>query len=70
MDSYSKIIARWKKAPQEDIFNPPKTGGGGVQNQLYDKFKAAMFNTNEIKQLTEKWDRMKKQLADAGGLIS
>jgi DGQHR domain-containing protein len=69
MDSYRKIIARWEKSPKEDLAEPPKTGGGGVQNQLYDKFKAAMFSAKEMEQLPDKKDRMKEKLADIGGLV-
>ena len=29
-------------------YNPPKSGGGGVQNEVYARFKAAMFPPVEL----------------------
>lgn len=69
MNGFRTIIARWKKAPLQELIEPPKTGGGGVQNQLYDKFKSAMFSRMELQRLTAMTDRMKEELARIGGLV-
>lgn len=69
MNSFRSIVTRWKKAPQQDIKEPPKTGGGGVQNQLYDRFKEAMFSARELQQLTEMRERLKDNLVAIGGLV-
>jgi hypothetical protein len=69
MDGFRSIIARWKRAPQQDLKEPPKTGGGGVQNQLYDRFKPAMFSTTELQRLTEMREHLKEKLAEIGGLV-
>jgi DGQHR domain-containing protein len=69
MNGFKKIIARWKKAPEQDLGVPPKTGGGGVQNQLYEKFKSAMFSTIELNRLTSMKDPLKETLFQIGGLV-
>jgi hypothetical protein len=42
---------------------------GGVQNQLYDRFKAAMFSSDELQRLMGMKDRLKEKLAEIGGLV-
>jgi DGQHR domain-containing protein len=69
MNGFRNVIARWKKAPQDDLKEPPKTGGGGVQNQLYDRFKATMFTDTELKRLADMKERLKSKLAEIGGLV-
>jgi DGQHR domain-containing protein len=69
MNSFRSIVARWEKAPQQDLKEPPKTGGGGVQNQLYDRFKEAMFSARELQQLTEMREHLEKNLIAIGGLV-
>lgn len=69
MNGFRSVIARWKKAPQEDLKEPPKTGGGGVQNQLYDKFKATMFTAAESQQIMGMRERLKEKLVEIGGLV-
>ena len=69
MNGFRSIIARWKKAPQQDLREPPKTGGGGVQNQLYEKFRIAMFSPIELQQLMDMRNRLKEKLAKIGGLV-
>jgi DGQHR domain-containing protein len=69
MNGFRKIIARWKKAPEGDLKEPPKTGGGGVQNQLYDRFKAVMFTAAELQQLIGMRERLKEKLVEIGGLV-
>jgi DGQHR domain-containing protein len=69
MNSFRSIVTRWKKAPQQDIKEPPKTGGGGVQNQLYDRFKEAMFSATELQRLIDMKDNMTKKLVAIGGLV-
>lgn len=69
MNGFRKIIARWKKAPQQDLKEPPKTGGGGVQKQLYARFREAMFSMTELNGLTEMKDHLKEKLVDIGGLV-
>lgn len=69
MNGFRKVIARWKKAPQEDLKEPPKTGGGGVQNQLYDRFKATMFTAAELQRVMEMRERLKEKLVEIGGLV-
>lgn len=68
-NTFQHLVARWKKAPQQDIKEPPKTGGGGVQNQLYDRFKEAMYSTKELQRLTEMREHLEKNLIAIGGLV-
>jgi DGQHR domain-containing protein len=70
MDGFHSIVARWKKAPQELLLDPPKTGGGGVQNQLYEKFKAAMFSNFEVQELADKREHLKEKLLKLGALVA
>jgi DGQHR domain-containing protein len=69
LNGYKNIIERWKKAPPNDLSVPPKSGGGGIQNQLYEKFRAAMFTTREIEQLGVMREKAKNELTGIGGLI-
>ncbi len=69
MNGFRNVITRWKKAPQKEIKEPPKTGGGGVQNQLYDRFKATMFTDAELQRLTDMRERLKGKLVEIGGLV-
>jgi DGQHR domain-containing protein len=34
MSAFRNIVARWKKAPEGDLSEPPKTGGGGSESTL------------------------------------
>lgn len=69
MDQYPSIVERWKRAPGEHIESPPKTGGGGVQNQLYEIFRARLFEPAESANLQVKWEELRRQLITSGGLI-
>ncbi len=69
MEAYKRIVERWRKAPGADLDKPPKTGGGGIQNELYNKFKIAMFSTHEIEKLATAQDSLKTKLLKLGGLI-
>ena len=69
MNGYKDIIARWKKAPENDLREPPKTGGGGVQNQVYERCKAAMFTASELSKLDKIGERLKERLVVSGGLV-
>jgi DGQHR domain-containing protein len=70
MDRFPALIARWKKAPRQDLEAPPKAGGGGVQNQLYERFRKEMFSDLEIHRLEEMREQLKAKLAKTGGLVS
>jgi DGQHR domain-containing protein len=69
MNGFRKVIARWKKAPEHDLTEPPKTGGGGIQNQVYERFKNAMFSSDELQRLLEARDKLKDKLVEIGGLV-
>jgi len=69
MDQYPNIVERWKKAPKEHIMSPPKAGGGGVQNQLYEIFRMKLFEATEAAKLKEKREDLQKLLLANGGLI-
>jgi len=69
MNNYRTIVTRWQKAPKQDIEQPPKTGGGGVQTQLYEKFFVAMFDADEQQRLGVMRDQLKDKLAEIGGLV-
>ncbi len=69
MDLSHSIVERWRRAPSEDLAEPPKTGGGGVQNQLYERFKSTMFNKSELLLLLTKVDQQKEELLKIGGLV-
>ncbi len=70
MDSYKLVVERWRKAPPDDVANPPKTGGGGIQNDLYAKFRAEMFTPKEIEKLGVMQNTLKEKLIGMGGLIT
>ena len=69
MNAFPQVVARWRKAPEQDLVDPPKTGGGGVQNQLYEKFRAAMFNQSEVLRLEEMKEPLKENLIEIGGIV-
>lgn len=69
MDQYQSIVRRWKRAPKEHIDSPPKTGGGGVQNQLYEIFRTKLFDEAETVGLNEKWSELQRLLLANGGLV-
>lgn len=69
MDQYQGVVERWKRAPKEHIIRPPKTGGGGVQNQLYEVFKAEMFSAEEAEVLRRNRADLQRSLLANGGLI-
>jgi DGQHR domain-containing protein len=69
MGDFKEIVERWRKAPRADIMEPPKSGGGGVQNQLYQKFQASMFDATEITAFGMLREDLKQQLVGTGALI-
>jgi hypothetical protein len=69
MDNYQRLVAFWKKAPPELVDNPPKSGGGGIQNQLYVELKSKMFTEDEIARLVTMQSGLKERLLTIGGLV-
>jgi len=69
MDQYSRIVERWKRAPAENILTPPKAGGGGIQNQLYELFRTKVFDVEESAKLEVKRNELKRLLLANGGLV-
>lgn len=70
MDRYPALIARWRKAPRQDLDNPPRAGGGGIQNQIYDRFTKQMFSDAETNRLGDMREQLKKKLTAKGGLVA
>jgi len=69
MSGFQSVIVRWKKAPEKELIEPPKTGGGGVQNQVYENCKAVMFTVAEQQKIAEKSELWKTELLRIGGLV-
>ncbi|MEJ0091337.1 MAG: DGQHR domain-containing protein [Limisphaerales bacterium] len=69
MDKYHAIVERWRRAPANDIKEPPKSGGGGIQTQLYERFFAVMFSLGEKQRIAEMREVLKEKLGEIGGLI-
>jgi hypothetical protein len=69
MNDFREIVERWKKAPKKEILTPPKSGGGGVQNELYQVFQNSMFTAEEIRRLDKSHETLMQVLARTGALI-
>ena len=70
IDGFRKIADRWRRASLSVLDNPPKSGGGGIQNQLYDRLKTDLFTKEELNRLELDRDGLKQKLIKMGGLIA
>ena len=69
MDKAEYVKDRWAKAPLERLLNPPKTGGGGVQNELYEVFRSDIFTQPELLQIEKMRVTQTEHLLRIGGLV-
>lgn len=69
MDQYQGVVDRWSRAPKEHILRPPRTGGGGVQNQLYEIFRGSLFSKPEMDDLSVRREELQRALLAGGGLV-
>lgn len=69
MRSFQNIVARWKKIPADKLQNSPKSGGGGIQNEIYEEFRQILFTSEELDSFPDKRDSIKNKLIESGGLI-
>lgn len=69
MDSIPKVQALWSKAPRERLMHPPKTGGGGVQNELYEIFRAQFFTPSEQSKIEQNKIATTEELLKIRGLV-
>jgi DGQHR domain-containing protein len=69
MENYQRLVAFWKSAPLESVNNPPKAGGGGIQNQLYDEFRSRMFTGDDLARIDKMRSALKDKLLATGGLV-
>ena len=51
MNGFGDIRKRWKNANSDILANPPPTGGGGVQNILYQQLRETIFSPRDIAML-------------------
>ncbi len=69
MRSFQKIVTRWQEIPAEKLQNSPKSGGGGLQNEIYEEFRQILFTSEELNSFSERRDAIKDKLIESGGLI-
>lgn len=69
MSNFAGLVKRWQKAPQGDLGDPPKAGGGGIQNELYERFRTTMFTRDELDQVASTWESQVEKLKNKGGLV-
>lgn len=69
MKKSKDVGLRWKRAPQKQLEEPPKTGGGGVQNDLYAQFRESMFTADEQQLIARRFWPMADTLRQSEGLV-
>ncbi|HEX8236840.1 MAG TPA: DGQHR domain-containing protein [Abditibacteriaceae bacterium] len=69
MRSFEGIVSRWRKVPNTILAEPPRTGGGGIQNELYERLRASIFTEQERRQLETDREQLREALVQRGALI-